>query len=451
MIKKLFNTGVYPENSETLNRKIRVANLIAIITIIVLFSYMPIFLLYPHPIDISLNIGFIALSVFSLFQVKRKIYISTFLLMTCYGFFYMIWGGFFYGLKGHMHYFLIVMCMIVTVLFDSKFLIKFFFIFSITAFFTVEFVMKNRIGLIGSNPEINRITNVTTYTNLLVLFLIICIFILFFKNINLEYQAQVEEKNKLIEEKNKEMTDSIQYALRLQTGLLPPKEVLEKKYPGSFLMFRPKDIVSGDFYWFHENDDYFYLACGDCTGHGVPGALMSVLGLNLLTDLIENKKNIKPALVLETLRTSIIRSLNKNSTKGEYKDGMDLSIIRIHKSSNQLIYAGANNSVYHVRNGELNEFKSTKQPIGFSVDMKPFQEHEIEIQKEDFIFLFTDGYADQFGGNGKKKFMYKPFKKLLAKTSTEHKNALNILENEFDQWKGVYEQIDDVCVIGLKI
>jgi serine phosphatase RsbU (regulator of sigma subunit) len=455
MLKKWLNTwlnnGIYPGNNDALNRKIRLSNLIAGTTIIVLALYIPLFIYYRDPLDLTGNFIFLAGAIVNFPLLRHRKYKIAFTSLTILGFLYMISGGILYGLNAHMHYFLIVMCMISALMFDKKATIKFFLAFGIISFFAVEYFMYDKAPLLGDAPEIRNILKVTSYTNLFVLFVIICIFILFFKNDNLRYQREVEEQSRVIAEKNKEMTDSINYAQRLQNGLLPSLGDLSALFPRSFLYYHPKDIVSGDFYWFYREGNKVYLACGDCTGHGVPGALMSVLGINLLSEIIESKKATEPAAVLEQLRSAIVKALNKGN-KGEYKDGMDISLVRLDLDQRTCTYAGANNSLYHFSEGGLTEYKADKQPVGYSSDQKPFTQKEFDLAKGDYLVFFTDGYADQFGGRANKKFMYKPFKELLASLLQE-KNAdvAERLEKTFRNWRGNLEQVDDVCVMGIQV
>jgi serine phosphatase RsbU (regulator of sigma subunit) len=256
----------------------------------------------------------------------------------------------------------------------------------------------------------------------------------------------------VLEIKNKEITDSINYALRIQSALLPNHDDLIKLLHGSFLYYAPKDIVSGDFYWFYKQNDVIYIACGDCTGHGVPGALMSVLGINLLADIIDGNKATEPSKILDLLRAGIIRSLNKDNESGLYKDGMDLALIKINTKTMSCVFAGANNPIYHISRGNLTEYKASPQPVGYSHKQEPFTQTEFSISPNDHIILFTDGFADQFGGASNKKFMYKKFKEILVSTiDNNEKNIEKVLETHFIDWKGKVEQVDDVCVLGIKV
>ncbi|HYG51769.1 MAG TPA: SpoIIE family protein phosphatase, partial [Flavobacteriales bacterium] len=382
--------------------------------------------------------------------LKRRRYMLGFTANILMAYVYFIWAVLAYGWDANLQFYLLIMCMIVVIFYDNKLLIKFFWVATIALFFGLLFYMRGRHGILEMGPEFDNLRYNVGYANLFVLFVLVCILILFFKNENLKYQEEITEKSAIIEEKNKEMLDSINYAQRIQSGLLPSKQVLSEIFPGSFLYFNPKDIVSGDFYWLHQKDQVTWIACGDCTGHGVPGALMSVLGINLLNDIVESNKAHEPAQILENLRSGIIKSLHKEN-KGEYKDGMDISLLKIERNAGKLTYAGANNPIYKISGNNLEEFKATKQPVGLSHDMKPFEQVQINYSKGDHIILFTDGFADQFGGKSNKKYMYKPFKEFLVKIIRENANAEQSLHTEFSAWRANVEQIDDVCIVGIRL
>lgn len=266
-----------------------------------------------------------------------------------------------------------------------------------------------------------------------------------------EQHKNVNEQKLALEVKNKEITDSINYALRIQSALLPSNQDFINTFKGSFVLYQPKDIVSGDFYWYYTKGHFIYVACGDCTGHGVPGALMSVLGINLLNDIVESEKATEPAKILDALRDGVIKSLNKELKSGEYKDGMDISLIKINTLQNTCVFAGAHNSIYHFKGNELIEYKANKQPVGFNLVMNPFTQIEFSFNPGDTLLLFTDGFADQFGELTNKKFTYKRFRELLVESLTNKTNTGEQLTKAFNNWKGKLEQIDDVCVLGLKL
>jgi serine phosphatase RsbU (regulator of sigma subunit) len=272
---------------------------------------------------------------------------------------------------------------------------------------------------------------------------------------NKKNALELASKNHLIEEKSKEITDSINYARLIQQSLLASKSMLDNNLNNYFIFYKPKDIVSGDFYWAAESQKGFLIACVDCTGHGVPGAFMSLIGKENLDKAVA--KTINPGEILCELNKGVKRSLNQNEAVGN-KDGMDAVILRIEKQSNdtsKIFYSGANRPLYIVRKDskELVEVKATKQAIGgFTSNEQIFDEHELELQKGDSLFISTDGYADQFGSDKNKKLTTKRFKELLvsvqAKSAAEQKQSL---EDFFTTWKGNFEQLDDLLVIGINI
>lgn len=273
---------------------------------------------------------------------------------------------------------------------------------------------------------------------------------------------QLKQKaNKLLEHQNieitqqkKEITDSINYAKRIQESILPPDQHWKTLLPNSFIFYRPKDIVSGDFYWIEQKNEFVCFAAVDCTGHGVPGALMSVVGFNLLTQAVNEVGLTEPAEILKHLDAGVTKTLRQSEEGKGVKDGMDLSLCTLNTKTNELQYAGAFNSLYYIRNHKIFEIKADKFPIGINLDgiVDNYTNHKIQLQKGDAVYLFSDGYADQFGGDKGKKFKYNQLKKLLSENYNKPIDTQKeIITNTFDNWKGNLEQVDDVVVIGLII
>lgn len=280
----------------------------------------------------------------------------------------------------------------------------------------------------------------------------------------IEIQRETSEmQRKVVETKNKEITDSINYAKRIQEAILPPKETLTENLVDGFVLFRPKDVVSGDFYWLERANGYIFFAAADCTGHGVPGAMVSVVCSNALSKCVLEEGISDTGKLLDRTREIVIEQLNKN---GEMvNDGMDISLVAIKESdrnaqSAEILWSGANNGLWIIRRetGELTTVKPDKQPVGVQDHASNFTTHIVPVEKGDQIYLFTDGYADQFGGEGLpgiskggKKFKSKRFKDFLLTNKDEDMDTQrDLLETEFDQWKGTLEQIDDVCIIGVR-
>lgn len=263
---------------------------------------------------------------------------------------------------------------------------------------------------------------------------------------------EIVYKNLEIEKKNKDITDSIRYAKRIQTAVLPNKQSSPKlEY---FIFFKPRDIVSGDFYWIYhfEAQNVVIAAAVDCTGHGVPGAFMSMLGVAFLNEIASDPAVQHTDEILNVLRDFVIRSLNQTGKEGENKDGMDIGIVRIDLKSGLLEFSGANNPLFLIRNNELMEFKPDKMPIGIHVrEEAPFTRHEIQLQENDVMYLFTDGFPDQFGGDDKRKYMKKRLKEfLLTIHMVPITQQLEMFEGESTNWMGNLEQIDDQLIIGIR-
>jgi serine phosphatase RsbU (regulator of sigma subunit) len=264
---------------------------------------------------------------------------------------------------------------------------------------------------------------------------------------------EIENQREKLQELYKDVTDSIIYAKRLQYSILPPEDKILDICPDSFVYFKPKDIVSGDFYWFEKVGGKSLYAAVDCTGHGVPGAFMSLVGANGLNSAVREHKITRPSEILNQLNTYVSESLNKSDEHSEIRDGMDMTICAVDYASMTLEYAGANNPLYIIRNNEFLITKADKFAIAsFKPGEKKYTNHLIPLEKEDAIYVFSDGYADQFGGPNEKKFMYKNFRRLLLEI---HQKPLaeqkHILYTELKEWQGEVEQIDDVLIIGLKV
>lgn len=264
---------------------------------------------------------------------------------------------------------------------------------------------------------------------------------------------EIVAQRNIILEKNKEIIDSINYALKIQTAMLPTEEDMRFALGELFIFYRPKDIVSGDFYWFHQTDEYYFYAVADCTGHGVPGGFMSMLGISLLNEIVTEKAIFEPNDILDLLSAKLVSELKQTESKSASKDGMDITLCRINKAKTELCYAGANNDLWIVRNNELVVYKADKQPVGFHYGAyKQFNQHHIELKRNDRIFAFTDGYADQFGGQKGKKFKYRNLKNLfLSIYYLPERQQKEMASKTFDSWKGELEQVDDILVMGLKI
>jgi serine phosphatase RsbU (regulator of sigma subunit)/Tfp pilus assembly protein PilF len=281
----------------------------------------------------------------------------------------------------------------------------------------------------------------------------------------------IRTTNRKINKQKELITDSITYAQRIQSTILPSRELMKKLLPEHFVLYRPKDIVSGDFYWIKEVQDRLIIVGADCTGHGVPGAFMSMLGITMFNDLIGDNCYDAPGAILDKLRDKVKEMLLQEGNSDEQKDGMDLAIAVFNKTTREIHFSGANNPLYIIRkknipeqkdlkpyasivNGDyrLFEIKGDKQPIGTHWEEKPFRTTSVYLREEDSFYMFSDGYIDQFGGENRKKFKSMNFKKLLLSVQEEGMDSQrNTLEQTFDQWRGPHEQLDDIIVLGIKV
>jgi len=271
-----------------------------------------------------------------------------------------------------------------------------------------------------------------------------------------EIEAQrdeiTEQRDEILRQKEG-ITDSINYASRIQNAILPDSDHLHKAFNDHFILFKPRDIVSGDFYWIAEDDEKLYFTAADCTGHGVPGAFMSMLGVSSLNEIFGSHSNhLTASKILNMLREKIKYSLHQTGKEGENKDGMDMALCIYHKNKNLIEYAGAYNPLYLIRDNKLQEYKADRMPIGiYHVEKESFTNHEIPIKKGDVIYIFSDGYADQFGGPGQTKFKTGNMKKLLMEISSQPMSKQReILVERFYKWKGELDQLDDIIIIGIR-
>ena len=269
------------------------------------------------------------------------------------------------------------------------------------------------------------------------------------QKVEVERQKDLAENQKhLIQEKQKEIIESITYAKRLQEAILPPFSFFQNNVTDCFVYYQPKDIVAGDFYWAENVDDLLFIAAADSTGHGVPGAMVSVVCSNALNRSLKEFNLRLPGQILDKTKELVVETFSKNNEN--VKDGMDISLLCIDKKNKNIRWSGANNPLWYIENGEFYELKADKQPIGKTELTKPFTTHEFGYSDKIVFYLFTDGFADQFGGPRGKKFKYKPFADLLIENNSQpmHRQK-ELLSEKFNLWKSDLEQVDDVCVIGV--
>ncbi|MBR4326741.1 MAG: SpoIIE family protein phosphatase [Bacteroidales bacterium] len=274
-------------------------------------------------------------------------------------------------------------------------------------------------------------------------------------SVSIEKERQhIQTLKNEIEAQHKEVTSSIRYAKLIQNAVLPSEEILKESFEDVFLFWRPRDIVSGDYYWMRRIGNTVIFTVADCTGHGVPGAFMSMLGVAFLNEICVNfTPDTSPAQILEDMRQKVITTLNQRANITEQKDGMDMALCILDLSTMKMQFSGANNGVYHVRGSQLTEYKAIKNPIGIHPKMKPFENTDIDVQHGDYIYMFSDGFADQFSDTGK-KYTSKRMRELITDINTKTKSAseqAQLLNAALDEWKGNYHQMDDILIGGYRI
>ena len=323
---------------------------------------------------------------------------------------------------------------------------------------SIAFEEQNKVNELlveQKEKELKSKQNQQITLGVVALLILIFAFIMFNRFKVTKKQNNIIEKQKdLVEVKNQEISDSINYAKRIQEAILPSRSRLADTLQKGFVIFEPKDVVSGDFYWTETFDNKTYLAVADCTGHGVPGAMISVICSNALSKVLLEEKVTEPGEILDLTRTIIIDKLKKSGES--VNDGMDISLCAFNKDKSEIKWAGANNPLWIISNTmnklNLKEFKPDKQPIGIYHNAKPFTTHSISISKSDTIYMFSDGFVDQFGGEKGKKYKVGKFREFLLSIQhhpiEEHKE---LLEKELSAWMGEYEQVDDICIVGVRI
>jgi serine phosphatase RsbU (regulator of sigma subunit) len=263
----------------------------------------------------------------------------------------------------------------------------------------------------------------------------------------------VVQQNMFIEQQNRHITGSIAYAQLIQNAVLPPDAILQNCLGEYFVIFKPKEVVSGDFYWATRLEHIVVFAVADCTGHGVPGAFTSMLGLTLLKEIVLRQEVTSPGQALDTLRNALIESLQQRFSPGAQRDGLEIALCAFDTKTRQLQFSGANIGLLIVKpNNEIQKLKPSSQPVAAHYNMKPFTTMSVQLEANDVLYIATDGFQDQFGGPQKKKFMSKNLHSLLLSVAQKPmREQKQILEHTFDNWKGNVEQIDDVTILGLKL
>jgi len=260
----------------------------------------------------------------------------------------------------------------------------------------------------------------------------------------------LSRENLLIQ--RRELMASLKYASFIQQAILPDIPYIENLLEDYFILHKPRDIVSGDFYYCSRKEDYIIVAAGDCTGHGVPGALMSIMGISFLNEILSSRGPVSSGRILNLLRERIMKALHQRGDEMENKDAMDMALCVFNPQNNELQFSGANNPLYHIRDKVLTEIKPDKMPVGINaIEEESFTNHSLKLKPGDIVYLFSDGFVDQFGGPENKKFKYGPFKELLIKISDRPmQKQRSELESVIETWKGDHYQVDDILIFGIK-
>jgi serine phosphatase RsbU (regulator of sigma subunit) len=452
--KTILNLGVNDTHEYLDARRIRIVNLIAFAcgSLWLLFSFLVLSVGFYIPAIIDFVGAIACLSTLYLNKINKQVagfYSLSFGSLICLTFISVTFGR-----ESGAHFFILVW--IVMSLFIMRSSNRSIRLVSIGAIILVvlEYIFNNYEPI--AEPPKGEI-DPALFQYVIIPFAIgsIIAIIRFFKSDIQVYEDSLHEKNNLLEQqkeeifqRNKEIRDSIEYAKRIQNAILPPLSSFQKNLPNSFVLYKPKDIVAGDFYWMEKIEDRILFAAADCTGHGVPGAMVSVVCNGALKRSVREFGLKEPGEILDKSRELIVREFDKADE--DVKDGMDIALCSL--EGRKLLYSGAHNPLWILRNGELIETKANKQPIGKFENIQPFNTHTFELEKGDLIYVFSDGLADQFGGPRGKKFKAKSIRKLLLEINElsmdQQKDAV---DKAFEDWKGQFEQVDDVCLIGVRV
>ncbi|MBA3666039.1 MAG: SpoIIE family protein phosphatase [Bacteroidetes bacterium] len=448
IFNRLANIGIDDTTPFNVRNKLKVFNNAILVILFISLFYCCVGIIQRYWIAVLVTFYSTFSNILSLFLVKKGYYKWAFHYTMWYGYIFLSAFSFLFGGANNSYYYFLFIPVACNIMFDN--------IRTTLIYVAISaFLMIGSIYYIDHYPpyyDLQEWMRSFSYPNIIFVTLLIYLGVRLFKLENQKYSHQIEEQKKVLEEKNQEITDSINYAKKIQSALIPSEEEFNSHFSNSFVLFKPKDIVSGDFYWVTRQSNRIYYATGDCTGHGVPGGFMTMLGISFLDEIINGKSITEPAEVLDVLRERIVHTLKQTGTAGENKDGMDIVLCCIDIEAGVLKYAAANNSLYIFKGNVFTEYKPDKQPCGFYHTSKPFTQHEIKINKGDCIYTFTDGFADQFGGPKGKKFKYKKLEELtLALQNLPLAEQKASLDKTFEDWRGNLEQLDDVCMVGVKI
>ncbi len=440
--------GITPETPFDLRNKLKVYNLAVLVVAFISSFYFTVGMCLHYYLSAAITAFSLFLNIAALVFVRLGLHKQAFHITMWYGFSFLSAFSFLFGNFNNSYYYFLFLPVACNILFDNHKTILWYMIICVALLIGNIYYIQHFEPYYKLNPS----TAYLGYPNVVFAAFLIFSVVRLFKKENLQYAEKVEEQNKILEEKNHEITDSINYAKKIQNALMPDEEEFKNYFPESFILFKPKDIVSGDFYWVAKKNDCIFYVTADCTGHGVPGGFMTMLGISFLEEIIIEKNIAQPAEILNQLRDRIIHALKQTATAGESKDGMDITICVFDPVAKKMIYAGANNSLFVLRDGIFTEHKPDKQPCGFHHEIKSFAQNEIQLKSGDSVYTFTDGFPDQFGGPKGKKFKYRKLLEFLIENSAlEMPRQKEKLENKFEDWRGELEQVDDILLMGIRI
>ena len=456
---KISNNGIPLELDENEKKRIRILNIMLFIIIILSLVFLVIDLFHQVYEGVAITLITIFTNLIILFLIYKKQYTLSkwFSIVFIIGYISIL--TILTGKNTGTIIYLIPAVLFPTIIFHNKKTIIVLSIFIIGLFSTLFWLIQSIGPFIELTDDIRTIYQ---FSGMLGVIITSFLMVWYFRNLNDTYENIIIEKNKSLitandkvnlqklklEIKNKEITDSINYARRIQQAILPPESKINNHLKNNFILYLPKDIVAGDFYWLEAKEDRVLFAAADCTGHGVPGAMVSVVCNNALNRSVREYDLTDPGKILDKTREIVIQEFEKSDE--EVRDGMDIAICSL--IGDKLEYAGAHNPLWIVRNGVLLETKANKQPIGKFDNLLPYTTHSFVLEKGDTVYIFSDGYPDQFGGEKGKKYKSGNFKKFLLSIQEDSmEKQLTLLIAEFEKWRGSMEQIDDVCVIGLRI
>ena len=454
MIKRILNIGVSDENLESLNGRIKLNNFIALFILSVSLLSAPFYIYFKLFFLLNTSTVIILVSLCSIYLQHKREYILGFCILAFSTNMLIDIVSINFGLIVNFHFFLICSCMAALILFERHKILRNIVIgFSISSFFLLIFYLRNTGGRIQLTDEISSGLEIYGYFNYLVLFAFSIIFFASFLKQKLLFQKELLNQNLILEHKNSQITDSIKYAKHIQNAILPSINAFKNHLNESFVFYKPKDIVAGDFYWFEKQENGLILfAAADSTGHGVPGAMVSVVCTNALNQAVKEFGLRDPGLILDKVRELVVECFQKSER--DVKDGMDISLCAIDVNSRTLKWAGANNPLWIIKDNadEVMIVKPDKQSVAITEKPLPFTTHTVALDEGDCFYLFTDGYADQFGGESAKKFMQKRLKELLLRIYKKPMELQKkLIHDNLLTWMGNLEQVDDICFVGVKL